>query len=806
MSNIDCACRWADVLGLAESDVRLEDNFFHLGGSSVTAVAMVKRLQAVQSAGSGDWSHHDPRVRYCALFRKPRLLDYAAFLEWVAVAAPTRSAGDQQTFEGRMGETDSVLKAAAGGLDAEELLGMMEVALPGADDERALLNTALQLAARGGHVKVVEALLAAGACPDGGFTKKDRGEAPLLLAASAGHIEICKALVATGATPNLPDGSARTAAHVAASGGHVDLLRWLLCDMLVPIDGSQGGGTAWARLQMKEVKDVNKWSPQHFAAWHGRTEVLDLALRLKAAQSLALAHERRQRETGSFSELSLQADLDGLRDDENALLQRAPHLLEGAGLEMMGQHSVTVAVLEAAQLEGRLPFPLLRKAVKAAEAELGPLTEWTAGRSQAKAVRDFDFILNASDRWSRTPLSWAIFKNHSEAAQLLIDAGASLDWKNPYPLAKQKRNNNVWNTSLHLAVQAAEAAGTAAVVGADGALAEEDNAGQHSVSTPEDRLVHTQSPPQLDSQGSLRQIACVYRFASLRVLLRHSQVLDLRNVTGNYGAVEDGGLIDSVDNSGRTALHEAACLVFKDELHALGCEDHGMVAASLERASGGLRLLLGAGAALDVLDNAGRTPLHDAVRAGQTASVAMLIAAGADTTALDSAGRRPADCAVADAPAPLRKPSPTVIGRRARAADNEEKNADKKERLVTELVPKLRKVLEAHAVHEPLVASVLSARYEKMWEGEQLQASKWGYKKLSTLLRAMPEICEVTQVAAQNSASAPFLMVKLKSGGGESAAKGGEPAAQVEAWKELVEEWSGQGALRKRAAELTRVH
>jgi hypothetical protein len=88
---------WAGALGLSLSDVRLEDNFFHLGGSSVTAVAMVKRLQTAQSAGSGDWSHHDPRVRYCALFRKPRLLDYAAFLEWVAVAAPTRSAGGKYT-------------------------------------------------------------------------------------------------------------------------------------------------------------------------------------------------------------------------------------------------------------------------------------------------------------------------------------------------------------------------------------------------------------------------------------------------------------------------------------------------------------------------------------------------------------------------------------------------------------------------------------------------------------------------------------------------------------------------------------
>lgn len=633
---------------------------------------------------------------------------------------------------------------------------MMDVALPGVDDERALLNTALQLAAKCGHLKVVQALLKAGACADAGFNKKDRGEAPLLLAASAGHTDICEVLVAAGAAPNLPDGSARTAAHVAASGGHIDLLRWLLCDMLTPTDGP-GGGIAWARLQAKEVKDVNKWSPQHFAAWHGRTEVLRLLLRLKAAQSLALAYERHQRETGSFSELSLQNDLDGLRDDENALLRRAPHLLDGTDVESIG---------------ATLPFPVLRKAVKAAEAELGPLTEWTAGRSQAKAVRDFDLTLNASDRWSRTPLSWAIFRNHGEAAQLLIDAGASLDWKNPYPVAKQKRNNNVWNTSLHLAVQAAAAVSTAVAVGVDGTVAEDDE-------------------PSVSASGD--------RFASLRVLLRHPEVLG-------------GALIDSVDNSGRTAVHEAACLVFKDELQALGCEDSGRITALVERASEGLRLLLAAGAVLDVVDYAGRTPLHDAVRAGQTATVVMLVAAGADRAALDNAGRRPSDCAVADDPVPSIKPPPAAIGRRARAIDGEDKHSDEKQRrLATELVPKLRKVLEAHAVHAPLVASLLSARYENMWAGDQLRPKKWGFKKLSALLRAMPEICEVTQVAAQNSASAPLLMVKLKSDGDECTAAdalkggtmaGGESATHVEGRKELVEEWPGQTALRKRATEL----
>ena len=64
----------------------------------------------------------------------------------------------------------------------EELLGMLDDALPGEDDEVQMLNAALGLAARGGHAEVAAALLESRACPDAGHTKKKRGEAPLMLA------------------------------------------------------------------------------------------------------------------------------------------------------------------------------------------------------------------------------------------------------------------------------------------------------------------------------------------------------------------------------------------------------------------------------------------------------------------------------------------------------------------------------------------------------------------------------------------------------------------------------------------------
>ena len=73
------------------------------------------------------------------------------------------------------------------GVSPEELLGMLDAALPGEDDEVQMLNAALGLAARGGHAEVAAALLDARACPDAWQSKKKRGEAPLMLAAGGGR-------------------------------------------------------------------------------------------------------------------------------------------------------------------------------------------------------------------------------------------------------------------------------------------------------------------------------------------------------------------------------------------------------------------------------------------------------------------------------------------------------------------------------------------------------------------------------------------------------------------------------------------
>jgi hypothetical protein len=135
---------WAEALRLPTQalPLRLADNFFALGGSSATAVQMVALLgdaearaaaaattqptahggrRKAKASVTSDWSLADPRVRYCALFRKPRLVDYARFVGWAAVGAPTRSATDAAKFAAQL--ADGIPSAAEA---AEAALALME--------------------------------------------------------------------------------------------------------------------------------------------------------------------------------------------------------------------------------------------------------------------------------------------------------------------------------------------------------------------------------------------------------------------------------------------------------------------------------------------------------------------------------------------------------------------------------------------------------------------------------------------------------------------------------------------------------
>ena len=86
-------------------------------------------------------------------------------------------------------------------------------------------SSPLHLAAFGGHIHVVEALLqvlADATCAD------VRGSTPLHLAASAGHIDVVRKLLDAGASPLVPDIQEETPMCLAAFAGHTECLRVML--------------------------------------------------------------------------------------------------------------------------------------------------------------------------------------------------------------------------------------------------------------------------------------------------------------------------------------------------------------------------------------------------------------------------------------------------------------------------------------------------------------------------------------------------------------------------------------------------
>ncbi len=84
----------------------------------------------------------------------------------------------------------------------------------------------LHLAAKGGHIAMVEYLLG----QDANVNKKDAslGWTPIHYASNAGHVDIVALLIANGATMNISDARGNYPIHTAASQGYIDVIKVLL--------------------------------------------------------------------------------------------------------------------------------------------------------------------------------------------------------------------------------------------------------------------------------------------------------------------------------------------------------------------------------------------------------------------------------------------------------------------------------------------------------------------------------------------------------------------------------------------------
>uniref|UniRef100_A0A0G4FMY1 Uncharacterized protein n=1 Tax=Chromera velia CCMP2878 TaxID=1169474 RepID=A0A0G4FMY1_9ALVE len=106
--------------------------------------------------------------------------------------------------------------------------------------------TPLYVSAEEGHVKVVEALLRAGAATEARSTEQIT---PLFIAANNGHLAASRALLQAGAMVDARSASKQTPLHVAAMNGHLQIVEALL---------EKGANP--------DAKDAQRWTPLHMAA------------------------------------------------------------------------------------------------------------------------------------------------------------------------------------------------------------------------------------------------------------------------------------------------------------------------------------------------------------------------------------------------------------------------------------------------------------------------------------------------------------------------------------------------------------
>ncbi len=224
-----------------------------------------------------------------------------------------------------------------------------------------------------------------------------RDETALHLAAWRGHAQTAAALLAAGAAVNAKDENRWTPLHLAADGGHEDVVRLLLDHKANP------------NAVNNQVAD--KFSPLHAAVLSGKREVVGLLLDHGADPDVG-------RDSKNGSALHLAADK-GLPDMAALLLER------GAKVDVKNE-------------DGWTPLHLAAQ----------------AGRDDiARILLDHKADVNVWGKDFRRPLHEAAAAGHRKVVELLLDRKADIEAKDAYgrtPLYKRCRRRQARRKSSPL--------------------------------------------------------------------------------------------------------------------------------------------------------------------------------------------------------------------------------------------------------------------------------------------------------------------------------------------------------------------
>ncbi|XP_062537482.1 uncharacterized protein LOC134205855 [Armigeres subalbatus] len=452
---------------------------------------------------------------------------------------------------------------------------------------------AICVAAKNGHIEIVELLLLKGAK----ISAQDiHSRTPLHFAAQGGHSEIVLLLIDKGADIELSDYFGETAMHYAATNGRVDVLRTLIArKATVDVQNEDGSTPLLCAAEEDhteavfllidngadiELSDEFGKTPMHCAASNGRVDVLRTLIARNATVDV-------QNEEGS-TPLHCAADHD--HNEAVVLL-----LDKGADIELSDESGETA--MHYAASKGRVD--VLRTLI---------------ARNATVDVQNED---------GSTPLLCAAEEDHNEAVLLLIDEGADIE-----------QSDESGKTAMHCAASNGRVDVLRTLIARKTRI---DVVDEHErtpliCAAEED---HSEAVLLLIDEGADIKLSDELGKTAMHYAASNGRVDVLRTLIARKA------LIDVEDEDGRTPLicaseedHSEAVLLLIDEGAGIERSDELGKTAMHYAASNGrvdvLKTLIARKAKIDAQCEDGWTPLHYAAEKGHIDAVALLLDKGAD--------------------------------------------------------------------------------------------------------------------------------------------------------------------------------